>query len=312
MTQGLLEKVVRAKVLGKSPAGAYLRLNDAFLSRLPRSVAESRMLRRYGRLIHAVVRLQGQRTHYVGTFFFRNRAELELIRRLAAANGESHPVTMAILGCSNGAQVYSIVWTLRSFQPDLKLAVQAVDISKEMLNTAQAGVYARSLLQSKSEPIFERMTEDEARAMFDVDGDRFRVKPWIKKEIRWAVADARDPEVRETLGHQDIVVADNFLCHMEPAEAEHCLRNIGSLVRPGGYLFISGIDLDVREKVAHELGWRPVPDLLEAIHDGDPSVRQSWPSKYWGLEPLDTTRRDWRIRYASAFQVGGELRDQGG
>jgi hypothetical protein len=77
-------------------------------------------------------------------------------------------------------------------------------------------------------------------------------------------------------------------------------------VRPGGHLFISGTDLDVREKVAHELGWRPVPDLLEAIHDGDPSVRLSWPSKYWGLEPLDRTRRDWRVRYASVFQVNGE------
>src|SRR4029453_4134504 len=41
-----------------------------------------------------------------------------------------------------------------------------------------------------------------------------------------------------------------------PPEAERCLRNIARLVRPGGHLFISGTDLDVREKVAHELGWR--------------------------------------------------------
>lgn len=298
--------MVRAKVLGKSPVGAYIRLNDAILSRLPRSVAQSRLLRGYGRATHALVRLQGQRTHYLGTFFFRNRAELELIRRLAASSGETRAVTMAILGCSNGAQVYSIAWTLRSSRPDLKLTVHAVDISQEMLNTAQAGAYPRSLLQSKREPIFERMTEDESRAMFDVDGDHLRVKPWIKKEILWTIGDARDSRIREILGHQDIVVADNFLCHMEPPEAERCLHNIASLVRPGGYLFISGIDLDVREKVARELGWRPVSDLLEAIHDGDPSVRLSWPSKYWGLEPLDRTRKDWRLRYASAFQVGAE------
>jgi hypothetical protein len=79
--------MVRAKVLGKSPAGAYIRLNEAFSSRLPRSVTESRLLCGYWRLIHALVRLQGQRTHYVGTFFFRNRAELELIRRLADDDG---------------------------------------------------------------------------------------------------------------------------------------------------------------------------------------------------------------------------------
>ncbi|HET6984697.1 MAG TPA: CheR family methyltransferase [Myxococcaceae bacterium] len=298
--------MVRAKVLGKSPAGAYIRLNEAFSSRLPRSVTESRLLRGYWRLFHALVLLQSQRTHYVGTFFFRNRAELELIRRLAGSNGEDRSVRMTILGCSNGAQVYSILWTLRSSLPALKLTVHATDISEEMLNTAREGVYPRSLLQSRSEPIFERMTVDEKRAMFDVDGDRLKVKPWMKNAIIWSIADARDPLIGDTLGQQDVVIADNFLCHMEPPEAERCLRNIARLVRSGGYLFISGVDLDVREKVAKELGWHPVPDLLEAIHDGDPSVRLSWPSKYWGLEPLDTTRRDWRVRYASVFQVGAE------
>ena len=306
MTPGLFKTMVRTRVLGKSPAGAYIRLNAALSSRLPRSVTESRLLRGYWRLFHALVCLQSQRTHYVGTFFFRNRSELELIRRLALANGETGPVKMAILGCSNGAQVYSILWTLRSSLPDLQLSVHATDISEEMLNAAREGAYPRSLLRSKSEPIFERITADEERAIFDVDGDRLKIKSWMKNDIIWQIADARDPLIVEALGQQDVVIADNFLCHMEPPEAERCLQNIARIVRPGGHLFISGVDLDVREKVAKELGWRPVPDLLEAIHDGDPSVRLDWPSRYWGLEPLDRTRRDWRIRYASVFQLGGE------
>jgi len=47
-----------------------------------------------------------------------------------------------------------------------------------------------------------------------------------------------------------------------------------------------------------------VPDLLEAVHNGDKSLRGDWPCKYWGLEPLDKRRPDWPLRYASAFQVG--------
>jgi hypothetical protein len=31
-------------------------------------------------------------------------------------------------------------------------------------------------------------------------------------------------------------VASNFLCHMEPAEAENCLRNVGGIVLPKGHL----------------------------------------------------------------------------
>jgi hypothetical protein len=32
------------------------------------------------------------------------------------------------------------------------------------------------------------------------------------------------------LGLQDIVIANRFLCHMEPRDAERCLRNIARLV----------------------------------------------------------------------------------
>jgi 2-polyprenyl-3-methyl-5-hydroxy-6-metoxy-1,4-benzoquinol methylase len=58
------------------------------------------------------------------------------------------------------------------------------------------------------------------------------------------------------LGPKDMLVASNFLCHMATADAEKCLRNIAQLVNPGGYLFVSGVDLDVRTKVALDLGSR--------------------------------------------------------
>ena len=64
-----------------------------------------------------------------------------------------------------------------------------------------------------------------------------------------AARDAADPELINILGPQDMVVASNFLCHMAPADAEKCLGNIAQLVSPGGYLFVSGVDLDVRTKV---------------------------------------------------------------
>jgi len=74
-------------------------------------------------------------------------------------------------------------------------------------------------------------------------------------------------------------------------------------VRPQGYLIISGVDLDIRTKVADELGWSPLPELLEEIHEGDPVMAAHWPWHYGGLEPLNKKRQDWRRRYASAFQL---------
>ena len=39
------------------------------------------------------------------------------------------------------------------------------------------------------------------------------------------------------------------------------------------------------------------------IHEGDASLRRDWPLEYWGLEPFDLTRGDWKYRYASVFQL---------
>jgi SAM-dependent methyltransferase len=210
---------------------------------------------------------------------------------------------MAVLACSNGAEVYSIMSTVRSSQPPLKAIIQAVDISKEVVEAAREGVYSPGISELVREPILDRMTEDEMPKMFDREGHQLRVKSWIKEGIAWHVGDACDPKIVDLLGYQDFVVANRFLCHMEPVEAERCLRNIARLVDAGGYLFVSGIDLDVRTKVATDLGWKPVGDLMEEVHNGDPSLRISWPWKYWGLEPLDKRRHDWRVRYASAFQL---------
>lgn len=105
------------------------------------------------------------------------------------------------------------------------------------------------------------------------------------------------------VGQQDMVFANNFLCHMSPESADKCLRNIVKMVKPGGYLFVSGIDTDVRSSVARDLALEPVTELLKEAHNGDRTLIKDWPFKYWGLEPFDPERPDWAVRYASVFQV---------
>lgn len=307
-----------------------MRMNRLIWNHLPRSVTALPPLRIYGNILHTVVCLGGDRRQFFGTYFLRNRPQLELIRRLSDQKGESSTLNISVLGCSKGAEVYSILWTILSARPDLKVITHAVDISKEVLEFARGGVYslkapelvnerrferaigkvelAWNTYRDQNISIFERVSEDEMRVMFDIEGDQVRVKSWIKEEIIWHLGDAGDPEMINVLGPQDMVVANNFLCHMDPPNAERCLRNIARLVNPGGYLFVSGIDVDVRTKVASELGWKPLQDLLEDIHDGDPSVRSDWPFAWWGLEALNKRRNDWKVRYASAFQLNAKAR----
>lgn len=164
----------------------------------------------------------------------------------------------------------------------------------------------RNTLKDQEASIFERMTSDEIDAMFEMQDQQARVCDWIRDGITWLCADAEESEAADHIGIHDVVFANRFLCHMPSSAASRSLRNIGRLVRPGGYLFVSGIDLDVRTTVALEMGWKPMPDLIREIHNGDPSIREGWPLEYWGLEPFDNGRSDWRIRYASVFQIGQE------
>jgi chemotaxis methyl-accepting protein methylase len=219
---------------------------------------------------------------------------------------------MAIMGCSNGAEVYSILATIRSARPALNVKMHAVDISQEVLDLAQEGAYSLTSPELVGEPIFERLTEAEIQKMFERSGERVKVQSWIKEGIVWHLGDAADPKMLHVLGDQDIVVANNFLCHMNPQDAETCLRHVARIVKPGGYLVVSGIDLNVRTKVAAELRWKPVTASLEDVHAGDYVMRRDWPWRYWGLEPLDKGRHDWVVRYATVFQLGEAAADHSG
>jgi chemotaxis methyl-accepting protein methylase len=320
-----LTRLARSQLFGKSPTKAFLRANRRVWKFLPSSLVRLRPVDSYGRFLHALARMQGVRAQAFNTHFLRNRPELELMQRLLSCKKSGETVRVAVLGCSTGAEVYSVAWAIRTARPDLRLEMHAVDVSSEAVEFGQRGVYplnAKMVLTEirdcmaagrwrvtepgsglVSSQIFDRLSSSEKAIFFDVSEDAAAIKDWLRKGIKWCVADVREPRLLERIGLQDIVVASNFLCHMENSEAEQCLRNIAQLVNARGYLFVSGIDLDVREKIALELGWEPVMDLLEEIHNGDPCLRDIWPFEYAGLEPMNKKRKDWKTRYAAAFHL---------
>lgn len=324
-------RMSRSRLLRKYMGRPYLRLNIWIWKHLPASLGSWRLVCAYGVHLQSLIQMQLTRAQSVGTFFFRNRPELELAVRLIDQRPRGAELSMAILGCSKGAEVYSFSYAIKSARPDLIVSIWALDISKDILEFAEAGVYsfkgrddyaaegapstapsggeatsrdvaANTSRDQPSASIFERMSPDEMEAMFDREGDLVRVKPRYREGINWRVGNAGDPALEVDFGLQDIVIANRFLCHMHPEQAEACLRQLARLVKPGGYLFVSGVDLSVRSKIVGELGFGPVTELIKEIHDGDPSVRRDWPLGYWGLEPFDQRRIDWQTWYASVFQ----------
>ena len=307
MPQSILSRMLRLRIFGKSPVNAYLRLNKWIWEHLPPSSKRLCRLYSYFIFLHALARRSAIRRQNSSTFFFRNRPELELIRRLSDQKPKGSELKLLVLACSNGAEVHSFLWTICSDRPDLRVITNAVDISKEALEFAKTGIYSHTNHELTGVPIFERITEMEMHNMFDREGDDAKVKSWLREGITWHIGDAGDPELPNLLGTHDMVFANRFLCHMDSEDAERCLRNIARFVKPGGYLFVSGVDLNIRMKVARDLGWEALQDSMVEIHDGDPSLRDSWPWGYWGLEPFNKRRLDWKVRYASAFRIDKKI-----
>lgn len=276
----------------------FVRANSLLWHRVPKFLHQAPPMRAWGGFVQQLVRTNSPREQNPRTYFLRNRPELEWIQRLATWAPSNEPFRVAIIACSMGAEAFSVLSAIHDVRPDLQVTMQGVDISAQALEIARGGIWSPDAFQ------LERLTAAERTQFFEPYRGRLRVREWLRDQVTWHLADARSPALVDLLGPQDLVIGNRFLCHMQPAEAEACLRNLARLVAPSGHLICSGVDVDVRTRVARELGWEPERTLLEEIHEGDYTLRDGWPWQYWGLEPLDKAQPDWVLRYASIFRLG--------
>jgi CheR methyltransferase, SAM binding domain len=139
MPESILARVSKVGVLRGYAGKPFLRVNEWGWNWLPTFLKSSRPGLVYGGFLHTLVKMRSPRRQFHGTFFLRNRPELELIRALAEKRSAGSTLEIAVVACSNGAEVCSLVWTIRSSRPDLKLLVQAMDISGEIVEIAEKG-----------------------------------------------------------------------------------------------------------------------------------------------------------------------------
>jgi CheR methyltransferase, SAM binding domain len=184
----------------RSPVNLYIRLSTWLWQRLPTEMTNTRFMHSRGRILHRLVCRHNLRRQFTGTFFLRNRPELELIRRLNEQKPKGSVLKIAVLGCSVGAEIYSILFTIRSARPDLDVHICAVDNSAEVLNVAKEAVYSSQTSDFVGSSIFERMTEVEFEEMFEGNRNKAEIRSWIRRGISWFLNDAGDPGLIRILG----------------------------------------------------------------------------------------------------------------
>ena len=264
--------------------------------------AHGHLVTGYGRYVQGRNRArQPRRPDSEHTFFLRNRVQFEVLRDLVRNWPRGPRLRIASIGCSTGAELYSALWSAHVTRPDLELVGSGLDISETSLAAAHAARYSRAGRE------LERLTEGQvddliAGGLFIDEGASVTVPGWYKECARWDLASVFDPALGERLGPQDIVFVNNVLCHFQDAQAGQALENIAGLVDTGGYLFLTGVNPDVKVPLIASLGLTPTSDRVEELYKGDAKALARWPMTYWGPEPFDRSRRDWLLRYGTIFR----------
>ncbi|MEQ1928902.1 MAG: CheR family methyltransferase [Parvularculaceae bacterium] len=247
-------------------------------------------------MLHKLARLRQERVQSNWTCFLRNRAEIAYIAELGRAVRDGGRLSVAIFGCSTGAEAFSTSYALRDSFGRIQIEIHASDVSVESIETARIARFDPAGRET------EGLSTEEMEALFEKAPDgALVVRTRWQAPVEFAVVDATAPGLAERAGVHDLVLANKFLCHMPADRARQCLRNLVSTLRPGGVLIASGVELEVRTAVARELGLLPDTAAIEPLHEGDVTLRRGWPFEYWGLEPLDRGRRDYALRYAAAL-----------
>jgi len=207
------------------------------------------------------------------------------------------PLKITVLGCSNGAEVYSIASVLHMSAPAVQIDIGGYDIVGEAIEKAKRAEY-------ESQKIFNNNTITQAfvNETFTRKESLYNVKADIAANVHFDVGDVLDPALKEVAGASDIVYAQNVLVHLKPSMAIKAFRNIHSLLKPRAALFIDGMDLGMKVKLTRRYRLIPLEYEIEKIHNEARKTRgYAWPYMYWGLEPYVTSRRNSVRRYATIF-----------
>ena len=172
------------------------------------------------------------------TSFFRTRSlwhylETSLLPELAALNMPRTP-SLWSAACSSGEEAYSLAMlsaeifkATRSKPP----RIYATDISTDMLQKAQDGIYSGRSIKRLNAAHPEML-----ETHFTCQDDQYQVNEALRKQIRFSRHNLMEETgKRDTY---DLVLLRNVLIYFKPADQMKIVSNIFSALRPGGVLAI--------------------------------------------------------------------------
>ena len=154
--------------------------------------------------------------------------------------------------CSTGAEPYTLAMVMSEFlaasAPERDYFILATDLSTDVLQKAQRGIYQSELLQPVPGDLMRKYVMRSA----DPRRQEMRILPKLRSKVGFARLNLMDDNY--PVGDpMHIIFCRNVLIYFDKPTQQHVLSRLCNCLMPGGYLFIghsetvTGFDLPIKQ-----------------------------------------------------------------
>jgi chemotaxis protein methyltransferase CheR len=175
------------------------------------------------------------------SFFFRDLTPFDQFRnfvlpQLLRARAARKTIRIWSAACSSGQEPYSLAMILSEEKAKLagwQVEIVATDLSTEILNKAQAGLYSQFEVQ-RGLPI-QLLVK-----YFKQQGDRWQIDPAIRAMVKFRCLNLLEDFT--SLGHFDVVFCRNVLIYFDQPTKTLVLERMARVLPSDGYLYLGGAE----------------------------------------------------------------------
>ena len=178
------------------------------------------------------------------TSFFRGRDVCTTVEReIPRLLRECGRVRALSLGCSSGAELYSLAMLVAEVGGPQRYVGLGVDCRTDAIEQARQGVYAPSSVESVPPHLLTRY--------FTFESGRYVIQPELRIRTDWHTGSLFDE--RGKCGQWDVVLCRNVVMYLTTEAAQLAWQRASRQVRPGGLLIVGQA-----ERPSDHLGLVPV------------------------------------------------------
>lgn len=170
------------------------------------------------------------------TWFFRDRPALDALARHAVETwGPAHPgATFRVLSlpCSTGEEAYSLAMAFAlAGWPLERLSIEALDISRDNIGRAAAGVYGRNSFRGDDLAYRTAFLEPAGT-------DAWKVTERMRAPVKFGQANLLAADFALGRAPYDAILCRNLLIYFDRPTQDRAIRTLAGLLAPGGWLAV--------------------------------------------------------------------------